>query len=124
MNSIWFILPFPLQRYWLYARVFDLFFVFVFFFFQWFKGGSTNICYNCLDKNVEAGNGDKIAIYWEGNEPGSDGTLTYIQLLRKVCQVSCQIPHRHASMYVHRNSPVDIILTPLEIHKIETNGTL
>ncbi|KAB1200605.1 Acetate--CoA ligase ACS, chloroplastic/glyoxysomal [Morella rubra] len=55
---------------------------------EWFKGGSTNICYNCLDKNVEAGNGDKIAIYWEGNEPGSDGTLTYIQLLRKVCQLA------------------------------------
>lgn len=56
--------------------------------FQWFKGGVTNICYNCLDKNVEAGIGDKIAIYWEGNEPGFDGTLTYTQLLHKVCQVN------------------------------------
>lgn len=61
--------------------------------FQWFKGGVTNICYNCLDKNVEAGIGDKIAIYWEGNEPGFDGTLTYTQLLHKVCQVNYLIPH-------------------------------
>lgn len=54
---------------------------------QWFKGGVTNICYNCLDRNVEAGNGDKIALYWEGNELGVDGTLTYTQLLHSVCQV-------------------------------------
>jgi len=54
---------------------------------QWFKGGITNICYNCLDRNVEAGLGDKVAIYWEGNEPGLDGNLTYTQLLHQVCQV-------------------------------------
>ncbi|KAF7802030.1 Acetyl-coenzyme A synthetase, chloroplastic/glyoxysomal [Senna tora] len=55
---------------------------------EWFKGGITNICYNCLDRNVEAGLGNKIAIYWEGNEPGLDGTLTYAQLLDQVCQVA------------------------------------
>ncbi|RRT41820.1 hypothetical protein BHE74_00058462 [Ensete ventricosum] len=36
--------------------------------------------------NVEAGNGGKVAIYWEGNEPGDDGQLTYAELLEKVCQ--------------------------------------
>ncbi|XP_021822955.1 acetyl-coenzyme A synthetase, chloroplastic/glyoxysomal isoform X2 [Prunus avium] len=55
---------------------------------EWFKGGITNICYNCLDSNVEAGLGDKIALYWEGNEPGVDATLTYIQLLHNVCQLA------------------------------------
>lgn len=54
---------------------------------QWFKGANTNICYNALDRNVEAGNGGKVAIYWEGNEPGQDGQLTYAELLDKVCQV-------------------------------------
>jgi len=54
---------------------------------QWFKGGKTNICYNAVDRNVEAGNGDKIAMYWEGNEPSQDGKLTYSELLEKVCQV-------------------------------------
>jgi acetyl-CoA synthetase len=37
---------------------------------------------------VEAGNGDKIAMYWEGNEPSQDGKLTYSELLEKVCQVN------------------------------------
>ena len=59
---------------------------------QWFKGGITNICYNCLDRNVEAGLGDKVALYWEGNEPGVDGSLTYSQLLDQVCQVSSDFP--------------------------------
>ena len=55
---------------------------------QWFKGGKTNICYNAVDRHVEAGNGDKIAMYWEGNEPSQDGKLTYSELLEKVCQVN------------------------------------
>ncbi|KAL5700486.1 acetate--CoA ligase [Ranunculus cassubicifolius] len=55
---------------------------------EWFKGGVTNICYNALDRNVEAGNGSKIAIYWEGNEIGQDDSLTYSQLLQKVCQLA------------------------------------
>ncbi|KAK3009100.1 hypothetical protein RJ639_015260 [Escallonia herrerae] len=55
---------------------------------EWFKGGTTNICYNCLDRNIESGNGDRIAIYWEGNEPGLDATLTYTQLLDRVCQLA------------------------------------
>ncbi|XP_071705702.1 acetyl-coenzyme A synthetase, chloroplastic/glyoxysomal-like [Rutidosis leptorrhynchoides] len=55
---------------------------------EWFKGGITNICYNCLDKNIESGNGEKIAIYWEGNEPGVDDSLTYNQLLDRVCQLA------------------------------------
>ncbi|THU49714.1 hypothetical protein C4D60_Mb06t12460 [Musa balbisiana] len=55
---------------------------------EWFKGGVTNICYNALDRNIEAGNGDKVALYWEGNEPGQDAQLTYAQMLEKVCQLA------------------------------------
>jgi acetyl-CoA synthetase len=55
---------------------------------EWFKGGITNICYNCLDKNVEAGLGDKTAIHWEGNELGVDASLTYSELLQRVCQLA------------------------------------
>jgi len=62
---------------------------------QWFKGGKTNICYNAVDHNIESGNGDKISMYWEGNEPGQDGKLTYSQLLEKVCQVNaCSCPKK------------------------------
>ncbi|EXB41426.1 Acetate--CoA ligase ACS [Morus notabilis] len=55
---------------------------------QWFKGGITNISYNCLDRIVESGGGDKIALFWEANDPGSDASLTYKQLLSRVCQLS------------------------------------
>lgn len=55
---------------------------------EWFKGGITNICYNCLDRNVQIGNGDKVALFWEGNDLGFDGSLTYSQLLEKVCQLA------------------------------------
>src|SRR5919198_3522430 len=33
---------------------------------KWYIGGKLNICFNCVDRHVEAGNGDKIAYYWEG----------------------------------------------------------
>ncbi|PKI79249.1 hypothetical protein CRG98_000369 [Punica granatum] len=55
---------------------------------EWFKGGVTNICYNCLDRNVKAGLGDKIAFYWEGNDPDHDGKLTYNESLHRVCQLA------------------------------------
>ncbi|PPS13477.1 hypothetical protein GOBAR_AA07103 [Gossypium barbadense] len=55
---------------------------------DWFKGGITNVCYNCLDRNIDAGLADKIALYWESNEPGFDATLTYSQLLQRVCQLA------------------------------------
>ncbi|CAL5027689.1 unnamed protein product [Urochloa decumbens] len=55
---------------------------------EWFRGGMTNICYNAVDRNVESGNGDKVAMYWEGNEPSDDGKLTYSELLDKVCQLA------------------------------------
>ena len=51
---------------------------------EWFVGGQTNAAYNCLDLNIEAGLGDRIAIMWEG-EPGDSRTLTYAELHREVC---------------------------------------
>src|SRR4051812_29103896 len=50
---------------------------------KWFVGGETNISFNCLDRNVQEGRGDKTAIIWEG-EPGEIRTLTYAQLLDEV----------------------------------------
>ncbi|MEC7924812.1 MAG: acetyl-coenzyme A synthetase N-terminal domain-containing protein, partial [Actinomycetota bacterium] len=40
---------------------------------KWFVGGELNISYNCLDRHVENGNGDKVAFHWEG-EPGDTRT--------------------------------------------------
>ncbi|MEM9613635.1 MAG: acetate--CoA ligase [Actinomycetota bacterium] len=54
-------------------------------FAKWFIGGELNITYNCLDRHVEAGNGDKIAYHWEG-EPGDTIAITYAELLTEVCK--------------------------------------
>ncbi|MFS2295634.1 MAG: acetyl-coenzyme A synthetase, partial [Actinomadura sp.] len=45
-------------------------------FAKWFVGGELNVAYNCVDRHVEAGKGDKGAYYWEG-EPRDSRTLTY-----------------------------------------------
>jgi acetyl-CoA synthetase len=52
---------------------------------KWFTGGTLNASYNCLDRHVEAGGGDKVAYFWEG-EPGEQRTITYAQLLDAVCR--------------------------------------
>lgn len=50
---------------------------------KWFLGGKLNVSYNCLDRHVEAGKGDKVAYHWEG-EPGDTRTITYRDLLDEV----------------------------------------
>ncbi|GGH14554.1 acetate--CoA ligase [Silvibacterium dinghuense] len=50
---------------------------------KWFVGGKTNLSYNCLDRHVENGKKDKVAILWEG-EPGEVRKLTYGDLLAQV----------------------------------------
>ncbi len=50
---------------------------------KWFIGGELNVSYNCLDRHVEAGNGDRLALIWEG-EPGDTRTTTYSELLDEV----------------------------------------
>jgi len=53
---------------------------------EWMCGAQTNICYNALDRNVEAGHGDKVAFHWVGNNPADKGQITYSQLLAEVCK--------------------------------------
>jgi len=52
-------------------------------FAEWFSDGTLNVSYNCLDRHVLAGRGDKVAFYWEG-EPGDSRVITYAQLLDEV----------------------------------------
>ncbi|MAT63206.1 MAG: acetate--CoA ligase [Dehalococcoidia bacterium] len=52
-------------------------------FAKWFIGGRLNISYNCLDRHVEAGYGERVAYYWEG-EPGDTRKITYQDLLTEV----------------------------------------
>ncbi len=50
---------------------------------RWFVGGKLNMAYNCLDRHVAAGRGDRVAFYWEG-EPGDTRTISYAELLEEV----------------------------------------
>ncbi len=52
-------------------------------FYKWFADGEINISYNCLDRHVEAGRGDKVAFHWRGEE-GEERDITYADLLRDV----------------------------------------
>ena len=56
-------------------------------FAKWFVGGELNIAYNCVDRHVEAGNGNRVALYFEG-EPGDTRTITYQELKDLVCQAA------------------------------------
>ena len=56
-------------------------------FAQWFADGELNVAYNCLDRHVEEGNGDRVAILWEG-EPGDERRVTYAELTDEVKRVA------------------------------------
>jgi len=50
---------------------------------EWFSDGMLNVSYNCLDRHVLAGRGERVAFYWEG-EPGDSRVVTYAELLAEV----------------------------------------
>mgnify|MGYP003950837339 CR=1 FL=1 len=51
---------------------------------QWFDGAQLNVSYNCIDRHVENGYGNKCALIWEGNNPSEDKKYTYSELLDEV----------------------------------------
>ncbi len=53
---------------------------------EWFVGGKLNACYNCIDRHIENGYGDDIAIIWEGNDPNQSKKYSYKELLKEVSQ--------------------------------------
>jgi acetyl-CoA synthetase len=73
---------------------------------QWFVGGKLNIAYNCLDYQVEQGNGDKTAIFWEGDEPGDNRTFTYSELTTEVKKFANVLK----DLGVKKGDPVSIYL--------------
>ncbi|MBC7499013.1 MAG: acetate--CoA ligase [Herminiimonas sp.] len=54
-------------------------------FYQWFEDGQLNVSYNCLDRNIENGNGDKVAIIFEADD-GQVARFTYAELHERVCK--------------------------------------
>jgi acetyl-CoA synthetase len=52
-------------------------------FYRWFTGGKLNVAYNCLDRHVLAGRGERVAFRWRGEE-GQERDITYVELLADV----------------------------------------
>ena len=52
---------------------------------RWYSDGELNVCYNCLDRHLET-RGDKVAILFEGDEPGQSHKITYKQAHTAVCK--------------------------------------
>ena len=77
---------------------------------KWFVGGKTNICYNCIDRQVNDGLGDKVALVWEGEPVGDDGpeirNLTYSDLLTSVSKMANALK----SLGVKKGDPVTIYM--------------
>ncbi|MGI5129957.1 acetate--CoA ligase [Pseudonocardia sp. CA-107938] len=62
-------------------------------FFTWFEDGTLNASYNCLDRHVEAGRGDRVAFHWHGEE-GEQRTITYAELLADVQRLANALRER------------------------------
>lgn len=54
---------------------------------KWFEGGKLNVAYNCVDRHVENGKGDKVALYFEG-EPGDREAITYAELQKRIAKAA------------------------------------
>ncbi|MCW2724229.1 MAG: acetyl-coenzyme synthetase [Frankiales bacterium] len=57
-------------------------------FAKWFVGGELNVAVNCVDRHVAAGNGDRVAIHWEGEPEGDRRSITYTELQADVCRAA------------------------------------
>ncbi len=55
---------------------------------KWYLGGQLNVCYNCVDRHVEAGRGDKVAYHWVADAEGETRTITYADLQKMVAQAA------------------------------------
>src|SRR5438105_130815 len=73
---------------------------------KWYLGGKLNVTYNCVDRHVEAGNGDKVAYYWEGEPEGDLRVLTFADLLRETTMLANALK----AMGVRRGTPVGIYM--------------
>ncbi len=55
---------------------------------KWFVGGRLNVAVNCVDRHVDAGNGERVALHWEGEPAGETRTITYADLQREVARAA------------------------------------
>jgi acetyl-CoA synthetase len=72
---------------------------------KWYLGGRLNACYNCVDRHVEAGIGDKVAFHWEG-EPGDTRAITFSDLQTEVVRFAAAL----RDLGVGKGTPVGIYM--------------
>src|SRR5919197_979192 len=75
-------------------------------FAKWFVGGKLNAAYNCVDRHVEAGNGEKVAYHWEGEPEGDRRSLTFADLQREVVRTANGLKR----LGVRKGTPVAIYM--------------
>ncbi|HLH67580.1 MAG TPA: acetate--CoA ligase [Candidatus Dormibacteraeota bacterium] len=73
---------------------------------RWFLGGKLNVCYNCVDRHVEAGRGNRVAYYWEGEPVGERRTITFADLQREVVRFANGLK----KLGVKKGTPVGIYM--------------
>jgi len=75
-------------------------------FAQWYLGGKLNVCFNCVDRHVEAGRGDRVAYHWEGEPDADRRALTYADLQREVVRLANALKE----LGVGKGTPVGIYM--------------
>src|SRR5215211_6532603 len=73
---------------------------------KWYLGGKLNVCFNCVDRHVEAGNGGKVAYYWEGEPVDDRRELTFAELQREVVRFANALKQ----LGVEKGTPVAIYM--------------
>ena len=73
---------------------------------KWYLGGSLNVCFNCVDRHVENGDGDKVAYYWEGEPADERRTITFAGLQREVVRFANAL----RGLGVRKGTPVAIYM--------------
>ncbi len=73
---------------------------------KWYLGGKLNVCFNCVDRHVEAGLGDKVAYHWEGEPEDERRTITFADLQREVVRFANALKE----LGVGKGTPVGIYM--------------
>src|ERR671937_1475785 len=73
---------------------------------KWYLGGKLNVCFNCVDRHVAAGNGDKVAYYWEAEPADERRTITFADLQREVVKFANALKE----LGVRKGTPVGIYM--------------
>jgi acetyl-CoA synthetase len=73
---------------------------------KWYLGGKLNVCFNCVDRHVEAGRGDRVAFHWEGEPEGESRTISYAELQRDVIRFANALK----TLGVKKGTPVAIYM--------------